>query len=122
MIFDYLYYRNYLFFERQQYRRNPRLKAIAVLVGLLTLNVYTVLSIVRRFSNEFAISSLAFISIPIVLIVLMNLIISKKVSDSIVSTFKSFTKKQLLTNRIAANAYVIASIVLFFVFMSNLQA
>lgn len=120
MVFKYLYYRYYQFFEKQNFRKNPKAKARGIIVGILALNVFTILSIVKEYLYEFTISPLIFILIPILLIILTTIILNNTLSDKIIQAYSNYTSRQLLVRRIFSNTYIAGSIILFFKFMENL--
>lgn len=120
MVFKYLYFSFYQVFEKQKFRKNPRAKARGIITGLLTLNVFTILSIVKKYLYEFTITPIIFILIPIILIVITNIVLNNHLSDKIIYIYSTYTKKQLLTRKFLTLFYIIGSIVLFFLFMENL--
>lgn len=120
MVFKYLYFRFFQIFEKQNFRKNTKVKARGIIVGLLTLNVFTILSIVKKYYFYFRIEPIIFILIPIVLILVTGLIFNKNVSEKIIKVYSAYTKKQLLVRRVLSNIYIIGSIILFFIFMENL--
>lgn len=120
MIIRFIYYKSFLFFTKQTYRRNIKIKSYGVLVILLTMNIYTLLSIIKALKPSFSITSVTFILIPLLLLGILSLIFTKKISDRIVESFNRHNDRQILFIKISTIIYIIGSIVLFFVFMNNL--
>jgi len=120
MIFKYLYFRYYKFFGKQSFRKNPKGKARGIIIGLLVLNVFTLLSIVKKYFYNFTINPITFILIPIILIILTYIIFNKVLTDKIITTYSTYTRKQLLIRKFFSYIYIAGSIILFFVFMENL--
>ena len=120
MVLKYLYFRYYQFFGKQSFRKNPKAKARGIIVGLLALNVFTLLSLVKEYFYNFTINPITFILIPIILIILTNIIFNNVLTDEIINTYSTYTRKQLLIRKFFSYLYIAGSIILFFVFMENL--
>jgi hypothetical protein len=117
---NFIFYRSYVFFEKQKYRKKPASKASGVVGGLILLNVYTILSIVKANFINYTINSLLFILIAIAIIILASLIFNSKKLRRLVDKYSTFTKRQLVIRRVFGNIYIILSIILFFKYMVNL--
>lgn len=116
----YLFYKFYLFFKKQKYRRNPSSKASGIISGLLLLNIYTVLSIIKNNFYEYTINGLVFISIVLLTTVLTSFVFNKKRLGKAIKRYSTYSNQKLILIRIFANLYIALSIILFFVFMDNL--
>ncbi|PIF06410.1 MAG: hypothetical protein CSA36_01600 [Draconibacterium sp.] len=117
---NFIFYRLYLFFDKQKYRKNPASKASGLVGGLMLLNVYTILSIVKTNLMNYTINSFLFILIAILTIVLASLIFNSKRLSKLVEKYSTFTKRELMIRRMVGYIYIILSIILFFKYMVNL--
>lgn len=120
MIYNYLFYRLNLVFKKQKYRKNPTSKASGVIGGLLLLNIYTILSILKKYFVDYTISPLTFTIIVVLTIVLSNFVFNKKRFDKAIKQYSGYSRRQLIARRVIANLYITLSIILFFIFMDNL--
>lgn len=120
MIYNYLFFKCYLFFKNQKYRKNPVSKASGIIGGLLLLNIYTVLSVLKKYFFDYTISTFLFISIIILTIIITNLFFNKKKIVRITKQYSACTRQQLLVKKMMSSLYIVISIAMFFIFMSNL--
>jgi hypothetical protein len=109
-----------MFFDKQKYRKRPISKASGVIGGLILLNVYTVLSIVKSNFINYTINSIFFILIAILTIISASLMFNSKKLSKLVEEYSTFTKRQFMIRRVVGNIYIILSIILFFKYMVNL--
>ncbi len=117
---DFIFYRSYLFFEKQKYRKKPTSKASGVVGGLMLLNIYAILSIVKTHFFNYTVNSLFFVLIAILTIVFASLIFNSRRISKLIDKYSKCSKKQLIIKRIIGNIYIVLSIILFFKYMVNL--
>ncbi len=117
---NFIFYRLYLFFKKQKYRRKPVSKASGVIEGLILLNVYTILSVIKTHFLDYTINLVSFVLIGLLTIVLASLAFTSAKINKLEEKYSTFSKKQLIIRRIIGNIYIILSLILFFKYMVNL--
>lgn len=117
---DFIFYRSYLFFEKQKYRKKPASKASGVVGGLILLNIYAILSIVKTYLFSYTVNPLFFVLIAILTIVFASVVFNSRRIYKLIERYSKCSKKQLIIKRIIGNAYIVLSIILFFKCMVNL--
>lgn len=117
---NFIFYWSYIFFDKQKYRKSPASKASGVVGGVMLLNVFTILSIVKTNFINYTINSLFFILIAILTIILASLVFNSKRLSKLIEKYSTLSKRQLMIRRVVGNIYIILSIILFFKYMVNL--
>lgn len=120
MVFNLIFYRSYLFFAKQKFRKDPVIKASGMIGGIILLNVFTIMSLIKSYIVDYAVNEFQFIIITIIVVLVAMKLYNEKKLKKINNKYSKYPNQRLRTLTIFSGIYAVISIIMFFAFMVNL--